>query len=67
MVDALAAGGRHGEQPTGAPHAERLAADRATARHLMGAEVSDEEFDEAADMLGNIYRIAAASRVGSAS
>ncbi|MEV8388419.1 MULTISPECIES: hypothetical protein [Streptomyces] len=54
VVDALAA-----EQPTAAQRAERLAADRATARRLMGVDVSDEEFDEAADILGNIYKIAA--------
>ncbi|MFI6702168.1 hypothetical protein ACIBJC_24895 [Streptomyces sp. NPDC050509] len=54
MVEALA-----NEQPTAAQRAERLAADRATARRLMGVDVSDQEFDEAADILGNIYKIAA--------
>ncbi|MHB9849130.1 hypothetical protein ACSYGO_07800 [Streptomyces krungchingensis] len=54
LVEALAA-----EQPTAAQRAERLAADRDVARRLIGVEVSDEEFDQAPDVLGNIYKIAA--------
>lgn len=47
------------EQPTAAQRAERLAADRETLRALTGCDISDEEFDRAPDVLGNIYRIAA--------
>ncbi|WKK25779.1 hypothetical protein QZH56_09390 [Streptomyces olivoreticuli] len=54
LVDALAA-----EQPTVAQRAERLAADREVVRRLIGADISDEEFDQAPDVLGNIYKIAA--------
>ncbi|MER7983822.1 hypothetical protein [Streptomyces sp. NPDC095817] len=54
LIEALAA-----EQPTAAQRAERLAADRDVARRLVGVELSDEEFDEAPDVLGNIYKIAA--------
>ncbi|MFH8558953.1 hypothetical protein ACH4FE_35925 [Streptomyces celluloflavus] len=54
LVEALAA-----EQPTAAQRAERLAADREVVRRLMGVEISDEEFDKAPDVLGNIYKIAA--------
>ncbi|MGW1077115.1 hypothetical protein [Streptomyces sp. NPDC002537] len=54
LVDALAA-----EQPTAAQRAERLAADREVARRLVGVDISDEEFDQAPDVLGNIYKIAA--------
>ncbi|MDT0450845.1 hypothetical protein [Streptomyces hesseae] len=54
LVEALAA-----EQPTAAQRAERLAADREHARELIGIDISDEEFDEAPDILGNIYKIAA--------
>ncbi|MFD9823914.1 hypothetical protein [Streptomyces violascens] len=54
LVEALAA-----EQPTAAQRAERLAADRETARQMLGVDLSDEDFDRAPDVLGNIYRIAA--------
>lgn len=54
LIEALAA-----EQPTAAQRAEQLAADRDVARRLIGVELSDEEFDEAPDVLGNIYKIAA--------
>ncbi|MFI9238731.1 hypothetical protein [Streptomyces sp. NPDC053079] len=54
LVEALAAG-----QPTAAQRAEQLAADREVARQVMGVDVSDEEFDQAPDILGNIYKIAA--------
>ncbi|MEU4213114.1 hypothetical protein AB0F13_24510 [Streptomyces sp. NPDC026206] len=54
LVEALAA-----EQPTAAQRAERLAADRQVARQVIGLDVSDEEFDQAPDILGNIYKIAA--------
>ncbi|GAA4909672.1 hypothetical protein ACFPM3_11705 [Streptomyces coeruleoprunus] len=46
-------------EPTQAQIAERLRADRDAARRNMGTDVSDEEFDAAPDVLGNIYRIAA--------
>jgi hypothetical protein len=55
LVEALAA-----EQPTAAQRAERLAADREVARRLIGVELSDEDFEQAPDVLGNIYKIAAA-------
>ncbi|MFC0596836.1 hypothetical protein [Streptomyces palmae] len=55
LVQALAA-----EQPTAAQRAERLAADREVARRLIGVDISDEEFDQAPDVLSNIYKIAAA-------
>lgn len=55
LVEALAA-----EQPTAAQRAERLAADREVVRRLIGIGLSDGEFDEAPDVLGNIYKIAAA-------
>ncbi|MEW1568425.1 hypothetical protein AB0454_36290 [Streptomyces sp. NPDC093509] len=54
LIEALAA-----EQPTAAQRAERLAADRDVARRLIGVELSDEEFDGAPDVLGNIYKLAA--------
>ncbi|MEO3841706.1 hypothetical protein [Streptomyces sp. B22F1] len=55
LVEALAA-----EQPTAAQRAERLAADREVARRrLIGVDLSDEEFDQAPDVLGNIYKMAA--------
>ncbi|MDH2392699.1 MULTISPECIES: hypothetical protein [Streptomyces] len=54
LVDALAA-----EQPTAAQRAERLAADREVVRRAIGLHISDAEFDEAPDILGNIYKIAA--------
>ncbi|MFE0047609.1 hypothetical protein [Streptomyces albireticuli] len=54
LVDALAA-----EQPTAAQRAERLAADREAVRRMIGVEISDEEFERAPDVLGNIYKIAA--------
>ncbi|MEV6019367.1 MULTISPECIES: hypothetical protein [unclassified Streptomyces] len=54
LVEALAA-----EQPTAAQRAERLAADRDVVRRLVGIELTDEEFEQAPDVLGNIYKIAA--------
>ncbi|MGW2082905.1 hypothetical protein ACWCOW_39455 [Streptomyces sp. NPDC001939] len=54
LVEALAA-----EQPTAAQRAERLAADREVVRRQIGIDLSDEEFDRAPDVLGNIYKIAA--------
>ncbi|WLW53994.1 hypothetical protein [Streptomyces sp. YU58] len=54
LVEELAAQQRTAEQI-----AERLAADRQAAREVMGADISDEEFEQAPDVLGNIYRIAA--------
>ena len=54
LVEALAA-----EQPTAQQQAERLAADREAVRQLMGIDLGDKEFDEAPDVLGNIYKIAA--------
>ncbi|MFI2078642.1 hypothetical protein [Streptomyces triculaminicus] len=54
LVEALAA-----EQPTAAQRAERLAADREVVRRVIGVEMSDEEFDQAPDVLSNIYKIAA--------
>ncbi|MFI9050881.1 hypothetical protein [Streptomyces sp. NPDC053427] len=54
LVEALAA-----EQPTAAQRAERLAADREVVRRVMGVGIGDEEFEQAPDVLGNIYKIAA--------
>jgi hypothetical protein len=39
--------------------AERVAADRQVVRDVIGADISDEEFERAPDVLGNIYKIAA--------
>lgn len=47
------------EQPTAEQIAERVAADRQVVRDVIGVDISDEEFDQAPDVLGNIYRIAA--------
>ncbi|MFG3133434.1 hypothetical protein [Streptomyces tendae] len=47
------------EQPTAEQIAERVAADRQVVRDVVGVDISDEEFDRAPDVLGNIYRIAA--------
>ncbi|MFJ7178261.1 hypothetical protein ACIQXA_18065 [Streptomyces massasporeus] len=47
------------EQPTAEQVAERIAADRRVVRETIGVDISDVEFDEAPDILGNIYRIAA--------
>ncbi|MFE2025277.1 hypothetical protein ACFW9V_09000 [Streptomyces hygroscopicus] len=47
------------QQPTAAQRAERLAADREALRTLTGCDISDDEFDRAPDVLGNICRIAA--------
>ncbi|MFI8947990.1 hypothetical protein ACIGO6_15960 [Streptomyces sp. NPDC053750] len=47
------------EQPTAEQIAERVAADRQVVRDVVGVDISDEEFDRATDLLGNIYRIAA--------
>ncbi|UNM15723.1 hypothetical protein J4032_33500 [Streptomyces formicae] len=46
-------------EPTKAQIAERLRADRDAARQNMGSDMSDDEFDQAPDVLGNIYKIAA--------
>lgn len=54
LVEALAAA-----QPTAAQRTERLAADREVVRREIGIDISDEEFDQAPDVLGNIYKIAA--------
>ncbi|MEW2579603.1 hypothetical protein [Streptomyces syringium] len=54
LVEALAAG-----HPTAAQRVERLAADREAVRRVIGVGISDKEFDQAPDVLGNIYRIAA--------
>lgn len=55
LVEAIAA-----HQPTAAQRAERLAADREVARRLIGADLSDQEFEEAPDILANIHTMAAA-------
>jgi capsular polysaccharide biosynthesis protein len=47
------------EQPTAEQIAERVAADRQVVREVIGLDISDEEFDRAPDVLGNIYKIAA--------
>ncbi|MFJ6918072.1 hypothetical protein ACIQUX_29500 [Streptomyces sp. NPDC101133] len=47
------------EQPTAEQIAEQVAADRRVVRDVVGVDISDEEFDRAPDVLGNIYRIAA--------
>jgi capsular polysaccharide biosynthesis protein len=47
------------EQPTAAQLAERIAADRQVVRDVIGVDISDEEFERAPDVLGNIYKIAA--------
>ncbi|MET9763221.1 hypothetical protein ABZ016_29975 [Streptomyces sp. NPDC006372] len=47
------------EQPTAEQIAERVAADRKVVREKIGLDIRDVEFDEAPDILGNIYRIAA--------
>ncbi|MER5309865.1 hypothetical protein ABT034_19015 [Streptomyces sp. NPDC002773] len=47
------------KEPTREEIAERLRADRDHARALLGVDMSDEEFDRAPDILGNIYKIAA--------
>ena len=47
------------EQLTQEQIAERVAADRQVVRDVIGIDISDEEFDRAPDVLGNIYKIAA--------
>jgi hypothetical protein len=54
LIERLAA-----EQPTAEQIAERVAADRKVVREVIGVDISDEEFDGAPDVLGNIQRIAA--------
>ncbi|GGN61981.1 hypothetical protein GCM10012285_61630 [Streptomyces kronopolitis] len=54
VVEALAA-----QQPTAAQRAEQLAADREVVRRTMGVDIPDEEFEQALDVLGNIYKISA--------
>ncbi|MGY0059439.1 hypothetical protein ACWY4P_23265 [Streptomyces sp. LZ34] len=44
---------------TATQRAERLAADRKALRALTGCDISDDEFDQAPDVMGNICRIAA--------
>ncbi|MEU2108923.1 hypothetical protein [Streptomyces sp. NPDC019507] len=44
---------------TRAQIAERLRTDRDAARRNMGADMTDDEFDQAPDILGNICKIAA--------
>ncbi|MFJ9803884.1 hypothetical protein [Streptomyces wuyuanensis] len=45
-------------EPTRAQIAERLRSDRAAARRNMGADMTDDEFDQAPDILANICKIA---------
>ncbi|MFD7237049.1 hypothetical protein ACFWAT_17305 [Streptomyces syringium] len=47
------------EHPTAVQRAERLAADREAVRRVIGVGISDEEFDQAPDVRGNLYKIAA--------
>ncbi|MFG2553103.1 hypothetical protein ACGFWF_24585 [Streptomyces sp. NPDC048581] len=54
LIDQLAS-----EQPTAEQIAQRVAADRKVVRDVIGVGISDEEFDQAPDVLGNIYKIAA--------
>jgi len=54
LVEQLAA-----EQPTAEQIAERVAADRQVVRDVIGLDITDEEFERAPDVLGNIYKIAA--------
>jgi hypothetical protein len=54
LVEELAA-----QQLTAEQIAARVAADRQVVRDVIGLDISDEEFDRAPDVLGNIYRIAA--------
>ncbi|WP_411138693.1 hypothetical protein [Streptomyces sp. C10] len=54
LIEALAA-----EQPTAAQRAERPAANREAVRRMMGVDLRDEEFEQAPDVLGNPYKIAA--------
>ncbi|MEV2193920.1 hypothetical protein AB0I02_23485 [Streptomyces phaeochromogenes] len=54
FVEQLAA-----EQLTAEQRAERLRADREIVRDAIGLDLSDDEFDRAPDVLGNIYKIAA--------
>ncbi|MCZ0988450.1 hypothetical protein [Streptomyces diastatochromogenes] len=54
LVEELAA-----QQLTAEQIAERVAASRQVVREKIGLDLTDEEFDQAPDILGNIYRIAA--------
>lgn len=54
LVEALTA-----EHPTAAQRAERLAADREVVRRVIGVGISDEEFEQAPDVRGNICKVAA--------
>ncbi|WKK25770.1 hypothetical protein QZH56_09345 [Streptomyces olivoreticuli] len=45
--------------PTAAQRTGLLAADREVVRRLIGVDISDEEFDRAPDVLGNIRKLAA--------
>lgn len=55
LVEALAA-----QEPTAEQRTARLAAAREHVRTVIGLDVSDEEFEAAPDVLGNIHKIAAA-------
>ncbi|MFJ9414489.1 MULTISPECIES: hypothetical protein [unclassified Streptomyces] len=46
-------------QPTAEQRAERLEAARNHVRDVIGLDISNEEFEQAPDILGNIYRMAA--------
>ncbi|MEU2868520.1 hypothetical protein ABZ769_04855 [Streptomyces olivoreticuli] len=54
LVDALATA-----HPTAVQRAGLLAADREVVRRLIGIDISDEDFDRAPDVLGNIRKLAA--------
>lgn len=47
------------DQPTATQRAGRLAADREVVRRVIGVGISDEEFDRAPHVHGNIYKIVA--------
>ncbi|MER5885942.1 hypothetical protein ABT160_19090 [Streptomyces sp. NPDC001941] len=48
------------QQPTAEQRAARLAEARRHVREVIGLDIPDEEFEGAPDILGNIYRAAAA-------
>ncbi|WKU44841.1 hypothetical protein Q3V23_12570 [Streptomyces sp. VNUA116] len=54
LVEALA-----GQEPTAEQRAQRLAAAREHVRKVIGLDISDAEFEQAPDILSNIYKIAA--------
>ncbi|MGW3659898.1 hypothetical protein ACWD6R_31525 [Streptomyces sp. NPDC005151] len=47
------------QQPTAAQIAERVATTRKVLRDRMGCTLTDEEFDQAPDVLANVYAMAA--------